>query len=113
MRLLTVFAFFLLMTFSLTAEELAPRAEIKGYGGNYSIVVTGFDDLGAYESYECKVDFGTWVYSINAEKTGENEYSCMDSGYMSRGAEYRVDFVHYQWPDETEKPITSFYLEVN
>ena len=101
----------LLLSFSVSAQNLEPRAEAKGYGEGRAIVVSGFADLGEFESYECKVDFGTWVYSIKADKSVDNEYRCIDAGYLSRGTEYRVDFVHYQWPENAAKPITSFYIQ--
>lgn len=100
---------------SLTFANEAPLAKMESQGGNIYITFTDFANLGSFETYECKVDMGSWVYTLTANKivvNGEDMYRCTDFGSLSSNTRYPVWIVFENWPYDRKSQTATFNLKV-
>lgn len=105
--------FILLTTFSISAMAVAPLAKMENVNGNIAITVSDFGDAGAFEKYKCHVDFGSWVYHMDAFGFGGDKYRCLDQGVLQSGVAYDVYFTFKEWPTDYESQTATFTLKAN
>ena len=95
-----IFALSLMLT-SVAIASPAPMAKMENLSSN--IIITFSDFMGAvgFENYECKIDMGSWIYTMRAKAltvNNEKMYRCLSQGMLSHGTTYDVWFVFEDRP---------------
>lgn len=101
----------LLTMFSVSAMAVAPMAKMESSGGGVLITFTNFADLGPFEKYNCNVDFGNWIYTLDAQSTGTGTYTCFDQGGLNINTSYNVYFTFKEWPSDAVLQSATFSLK--